>query len=95
MDKFKTIYTLLSALERGMDKKGFNLAPISAEALELTVPSWGRILEMLADQGYIKGVSVRQTIQFDAYGPRITLKGLEYLYDDPHMRQCRADAKKR
>lgn len=94
MDKFETIYRLLSALEQGMDKTGFDISAISPEALEVTQTRWGRLLEMLIDRGYIKGVSVRQNVQFDSYGPRITLKGLEYLYGNPCMKQCRADAKK-
>lgn len=95
MDKFTPIYKMLTALERGLDAASFDLAQIRPEVLEITQARWGRYLEMLSDRGYIKGVSVRQTIQFDAYGPRITLKGLEYLYSNPLMKECRAAAQKR
>lgn len=94
MDKFTPIYKMLTALERGLDTTSFDLAQIRPEVLEITQARWGRYLEMLADRGYIKGVSVRQTIQFDAYGPRITLKGLEYLYNNPNMAACRAAEKR-
>lgn len=93
-DPFRTIYKLLTALERSLDNAKFDLAQISPEALEITQTRWGRYLEMLVDRGYIKGVSVRQTVQFDAYGPRITLKGLEYLYGNPNMKACRAAEKR-
>lgn len=93
MNKFTPIYKLLSTLERNLDIAKFDIAQISPEVLEITQARWGRYLEMLVDRGYIKGVSVRQTIQFDAYGPRITLKGLEYLYGNPAMKECRATEK--
>lgn len=95
MDKFQTIYKLLSTLERNLDTAQFDFSKISPEALEITQARWGRYLEMLVDRGYIKGVTVRQTVQFDAYGPRITLKGLEYLYNSPSMKECRASTARR
>lgn len=95
MDNFKAIYKLLSALERSMDTTRFDLSPVNPETLELTYARWGRLLEMLADAGYIKGVTVRRQVEIDSYGIKLTLKGLEYLHESPHMKQFRHTEKGR
>jgi hypothetical protein len=54
-------------------------------------------MEMLAHNGYVEGISVKRSLDGDIAislsGPRITLKGLEYLQENSLMRKAAALAK--
>ena len=91
MDNFKIIYILLSTLEKAMDYPAFDVAQISAERLGISEERWARYIEMLSDEGYIKGAKIQKFLSGDTGvnidSIRITLKGLEYLRDNTIMKQ--------
>ena len=97
MDNFRIIHKILKALETAMDYDEFDMNRISAEALTISQKRWDAIMEMLADNGYVKGVSVLEFAGGDrgikVSGIRITLKGLEYLNDNTLMKKAANIAK--
>ena len=97
MDNFKAVYTILAALEAAMDCPEFDVDQIGPEALGVSRERWARYIEMMADVGYIKGVSVTSHLRVgsvvDAKNIRITLKGLEYLQENSIMKKIYNAAK--
>lgn len=97
MDNFKAVYRILSTLEKAMDLPEFDIDQIGPAALCVGEERWARYIEMMADAGYIKGVSIRRSINgalmVDAQDMRITLKGLEYLQGNSIMQQMYKIAK--
>lgn len=91
MDNFKAVYKILTALEKAMDLPEFDISQVGPEALGVTQERWNRYIEMMADVGYIKGISLRKDITggtlVEAGNARITLKGLEYLQENSIMRK--------
>lgn len=91
MDNFKAVYKILSALEKAMDLPEFDVMEIGPDALGVSKERWSRYLEMMADVGYIKGVTFRANVLGEtvanAKNIRITLKGLEYLQENSIMRK--------
>ena len=91
MDNFRAVYKILSALEKAMDYPEFSLDQISADKLGVSNERWARYIEMMADVGYIKGVRVYEDMTGDMRvedeDVRITLKGLEYLQENPVMKR--------
>lgn len=92
MDENHTlIYKILKRLERSMDYPEFDTSLISAEALGTSKTRWACIMEMLVDEGYIKGVNVTQDMTMERrvslLSPVITLKGLDYLSDNSFMKR--------
>ena len=89
MDNFKAVYKILTALEKAMDLPEFDVLQIGPEQLHVSYERWARYLEMMADVGYIKGVTFCKNIlgetEVDAKNIRITLKGLEYLQENSIM----------
>ena len=84
MDAFKAVYKILTVLERAMDYPEFDIEQIGPEALGVSKERWNRYIEMMADVGYIKGVSIKYDI---------TLKGLEYLQENSIMQRLYQAAK--
>lgn len=97
MDNFKAVYKILTALEKAMDLPEFDIMQVGPDVLGVTQERWSRYLEMMADVGYIKGVSIHRDIlgeiRVDAKNIRITLKGLEYLQENTLMRKIYNAAK--
>ena len=97
MDNFKAVYKILSTLEKAMDYPEFDMNQINHEALEVSHERWARYIEMMADVGYVKGVSIDQyldgSLDVEYSNMRITLKGLEYLQENSIMRKIYKGAK--
>lgn len=97
MDNFKAVYRILSTLEKAMDISEFDTSQIGAEVIGVSEQRWARYIEMMADVGYIKGVSVNEGIAGDLLvnidDIRITLKGLEYLQENGIMQKMYRAAK--
>ncbi len=91
MDNFRAVYKILSALEKAMDLPEFDIMQVGPEALGVSQERWSRYLEMMADVGYIKGVTFQANVlgetAANAKNIRITLKGLEYLQENSIMRK--------
>ena len=58
MDNFKIIYKILKILEKAMDLEEFDKSSISKERLELSEARWCRIMALIVEEGYVKGVEV-------------------------------------
>ena len=97
MDNFRIIYRVLRYLEKAMDYDEPDFSCISAEALKLSDQRWVAIMRMLAVEGYVEGLSVKQSIDGETVVsvsiPRITLKGLEYLQENSLMQKAAKLAK--
>lgn len=97
LDNFKAVYKILSTLEKAMDLPEFDISLIGADKLGVSEERWARYIEMMADVGYIKGVSISKDItgslNVDADNMRITLKGLEYLQENSIMQKIYRTAK--
>ena len=59
MDNFKLIYKILRYLEKAMDYDEPYMDFISAKALRISEQRWTAIIEMLAENGYIKGIEIK------------------------------------
>lgn len=87
---FISIYQILYSLREGLDNEEPKKDRISSDSLGLSTPKWSRIIKMLYDEGYIKGIAIVQKQNY-AYpdvvlvNPTITIKGLEYLQENPMM----------
>ena len=92
MDNFRIIYRILHYLERAMDYDEPDLSQISAEKFSLTEQRWTAIMEMLAREKYVDGISVKRSADGEAVlsisTPRITLRGLEYLQENSMMKKA-------
>ena len=92
MDNFVIIYKILKALEAAMDCDEVDMADISAERFRISENRWQALLKMLADNGYIEGVTIRRSadgcISIGIHYPCITLKGLEYLQENTLMKRA-------
>lgn len=97
MDNFNVIYKILKRLEKAMDYDEFDIEQISAESLGINENKWCKIMEMLAQNGYIQGVNVKYSIDgnvlISTSNTRITLKGLEYLNENSFMKKAANIAK--
>ena len=87
---FKTIYTLLNRLEKGLDHEDFDAEKeISPEALKITESRWSAYIKMLNDAGYISGVRIDDyingEIDIDISEISLTLHGLQYLAENTMM----------
>ena len=92
MDNFKIIYKILRYLEKAMDFDELDFDRISASGLHLSEQRWAAIMEMLATEHYVDGVSVKRSvdgnIMVSFVSPRITLRGLEYLQENSMMKKA-------
>lgn len=92
MNNFNIIYRILKYLEKAMDYDEADFDFISAEKLKITQQRWVAIMEMLENEGYITGISVKRSADGEVYcsiaHPRITLKGLEYLQENSIMQKA-------
>lgn len=97
MDNFKVIYRILRYLEKAMDYDEPDVEQISAKALGLSPQRWTSIMEMLATEGYVTGLSIKRSLDGETLlsvsVPRITLKGLEYLQENSLMKKAADIAK--
>lgn len=80
---FKIIYKILSILEKSMSYDEFDTNKISYQKLDISKALWIRIMVMLKENGYIKGVVVTETLNsqlpdVELGNVEITLKGLVY-----------------
>ena len=87
---FKTIYTLLNRLEKGLDYEDFDAEKeISPKALKITENRWNAYIKMLNDAGYITGVRIDDYINgevdIDISEVSLTLQGLQYLAENTMM----------
>ena len=91
MDNFKAIYRILRYLEKAMDYDEPDVERISADAVGMSNQRWMSIMEMLIQEKYIDGVSVKRSVdgstEISLPCPRITLKGLEYLQENSLMQK--------
>ena len=92
MESFTDIYKILHGLESCMDMETVNRDMISPEMLKISKDRWEKYLEMLQDEGYIKGVKISTYISgakvVNADNIQITLKGLEYLNENSVMKKA-------
>lgn len=83
MDNFKLIYQILRWLERSMDCECPDYTELSAERFRVSEPRFRKVMRILVDEGYIKGVDITLLFgdDFDLkyLHPMITLKGLEFM----------------
>lgn len=99
MDNFKFIYKILRTLEAAMDCPEFSIEQLGAEKLGISKQRWFRYLEMMAEAGYIAGISLKKdiydeyTVETSGTGIHITLRGLEYLSENSIMQKLYNAAK--
>lgn len=92
MDNFVVIYKILNILEKSMDCDAVDMEAMDAKRLGVSENRRLALLKMLADNGYIEGVHIRETcdgmLLVAMPHPRITLKGLEYLEENSMMKRA-------
>lgn len=97
MDNFKVMYKILKALEGSMDLEEFDTEQISPKVLEVSEERWTHYLEMLSEEGLVKGVAIKAwvtgTKDVDIENIKITMKGLQYLEENSMMKKIAAIAK--
>ena len=97
MENFKTIYRILRFLEKAMDYDEPDLDRISASTLGLSERRRVSLLEMLSKEHLVDGIDVKWSMDGETAlsisNPRITLRGLEYLQENPQMQKAAEMAK--
>lgn len=98
MGNFIAIYKMLKILELSLDLKESSIESLSKDGLGLSEARWCRLMAMLVSAGYITGVQVwdgseRGYPRVYMVRPEITLKGLEYLQENPLMKKAANIAK--
>ena len=98
MEEFTPIYHILQILKKAMDVEEFEKELISSEAIKVNYTKWCRLMAMLANNGYVSGVSVWNSLdcqypKIELVRPEITLKGLEYLEENSMMKKVSKVAK--
>ena len=90
MDTLEIAYKILYSLEtrRNADYMGKVIGP---DALGVDQYKWLEVLQTLVDEGYVSGVSVRNTVlgetTVDVSRARISLRGAQYLQENSAMRK--------
>lgn len=98
-EDFRTIYRMLSILQKSMDYEHVDIRRLSADNLGITESKRKVLLGMLLKNGYVEGFQEIQYIRDQApnieglEGIRITLKGLEYLEENSLMQKAARLAK--
>ena len=98
-EDFRTIYRMLSILQKSIDYEHVDIRRLSADNLGITESKRKVLLGMLLKNGYVEGFQVIQYIGDQApnieglEGIRITLKGLEYLEENSLMQKAARLAK--
>lgn len=80
-DNFKIIQEILAKMEEQLDEKRIDWSRFNHEALNMSLPRWVRIMEMLDDAGIICGFSYSGEAsepRLELNNLRLTLRGLEY-----------------
>lgn len=99
LEDFRTIYRILSILQKSLDFEAIDVQRLSADNLAITEPKRKALLDMLLKNGYIEGFQVIQYIGDPIpsleglENIRITLKGLEYLEENSLMQKAARLAK--
>lgn len=94
MNDFTVIYRILKIFQAAMDYEEFDPDAISAERLKVSENKLNKLLIMLTKNGYIEGVTVKQSVLSTIpevcieSSASITLKGLEYLEDNSMMKKA-------
>jgi hypothetical protein len=90
---FKIIYKILRRLESALDNEELLKEDFSAEALGVSEECRRNLFSMLYEGMYIRGLKYTRSsdgdfILFDTRYVRITLKGLQYLYENSMMKKA-------
>lgn len=88
-EDFRTIYRMLSILQKSMDYEHVDIRRLSADNLGITESKRKVLLGMLLKNGYVEGFQVIQYIGDQA--PNI--EGLEYLEENSLMQKAARLAK--
>ncbi len=93
MNNFRIIYRILKYLEKAMTVEEPDFTPITAKGLNIPECQWLRLIKMLSDDKYIKGVLIYQDLSgkwelTEPFTPEITLRGLEHLQENSLMRKA-------
>ena len=96
MDKnIRAIYKILTFLQTAMDYDSPDFECISYKNLGISKQAWSTCIEMLTESGYVKGASVKTYFTGEKTAEisqmQITLKGLEYLYENTLMKKVCAE----
>lgn len=90
-DTLTAVCKILLELERAMDFDDSENAQIDHDSLGITQERWKRCVELLSDEGYIKYVSATVKSagakRINVSRIRITLKGIDYLHNNPTMQK--------
>jgi hypothetical protein len=97
MNDFKTIYKILRYFQGLMDCEEFDRNQFTAERFGVSRERWLALLEMIADEGFIKGISIQRAadghVMISFSHVSLTLAGLTYLQENSTMRKMANAAK--
>lgn len=92
MEATKTIYKILAAFEKQLDREEFDQKLLDYKAWKITESRFYRYLQMLTEAGYITGLKIEPSPAGGFYitttAPQITLKGIEYLAENSAMHKA-------
>ena len=93
-DFFVIAYRILAYLYACMKEGGKpDLNVVSSQALKIPERYWISVLESLADDGYIQGVSVQyglgDAVFISAGRPKITIAGIQFLQENSAMARAK------
>lgn len=95
-DNFKTIYKILSFLEKSLDVEEIDDSTFNARHFDISETRFCKYLQMLSQADYITGIEFSENldkIDYEIENPLITIKGLEYLSENSIMQRMYKAAK--
>lgn len=93
MNNFMVIYKILKTLEKAMDFEEFDDRAIEPEVLNVSKERRDKLLIEMQREGYITGLNVDSILGVGKFVREplkisITIKGLEYLYENSFMKKA-------
>ena len=89
MNNFLAVYRILNFIKKSERYDKFDGDNFNNEYFGLTERQWMNTIERIADDGYVKRLSVEIAedgcVTLNLSNPAITTKGLEYLADKAYM----------
>ena len=90
METLQIAYRILKGLESGK-KNPYMGSMIGPAALDVDPEKWAEVMESLLEEGYIRGVVIRENILgekvIDIENSKITLAGAQYLKENSMMKK--------
>ena len=96
MDHLTAMYKIMKIINESMDYEEFDENCISPETIGISRTRWVSIMEDLIDNGFVKGISIANSLGGKAVvcrKPALTYLGVDYLENNTTMKKIQRTMK--